>query len=85
MKIATLIAIVGLSTAGAALAQDAPAGGPPSPDARAAVRAACSADMASLCAGKEGREAMMCIRDNSDKVSAGCKDALSKMQRPPAG
>jgi hypothetical protein len=24
----------------------------------------------------------MCLRSNSDKVSAGCKDAMSKLHRP---
>jgi hypothetical protein len=44
--------------------------------------------MKTLCDGKTGREAMMCIRDSADKVSAPCKDAMAKMmaaRRPPAG
>ncbi len=52
------------------------------PDMKAAhdaVMTACAADTKSLCADKQGREAMMCLRSNTDKVSAGCKDALSKM------
>jgi hypothetical protein len=42
--------------------------------------------MKTLCDGKEGREAMMCMREAGDKVSAPCKDAMSKMmaaRRPP--
>ena len=39
--------------------------------------------------GKAGRELMMCMRENTDKLSAPCKDAMSKMPRrqppPPAG
>jgi hypothetical protein len=47
--------------------------------ARQAMRQACAADMKTLCDGKEGREAMMCMRDAGDKVSAPCKDAMAKM------
>jgi len=39
----------------------------------------CAADMKTLCDGKTGREMMMCMRDNGDKVSAPCKDAMGKM------
>ncbi len=45
---------------------------------REAVRKACEPDMKSLCAGKEGREAMMCMMQNRDKISAACKDAMTK-------
>jgi hypothetical protein len=39
-----------------------------------------------LCPDKKGREAMMCLRSNQDKVSADCKDAMAKMpKRPPGG
>jgi hypothetical protein len=52
------------------------------------MRAACAADMKTLCDGKERREAMMCMRENMDKVSQPCKDAIAKMPRrgppPPA-
>jgi hypothetical protein len=44
--------------------------------------------MKTLCDGKERREAMMCLRDNAEKASPGCKDAMSKMPRrapQPAG
>jgi len=56
----------------------------PTPEMRAArqaVRQACAADLQTLCAGAEGREAMMCLRDNADQASAGCKAALAKMPR----
>ncbi len=85
LKILTILAT--LSTAGAAFAQDRP---PPSPEmqaARQAVMKACAADMKTLCDGKAGREAMMCMRENADKVSQPCKDALAAMPRrgpPPA-
>jgi len=38
---------------------------------------ACAADAKKLCGGKQGREMMRCIRQNQDKVSAGCKAAVS--------
>ena len=41
--------------------------------------------MKKLCPGQEGREAFMCLRQNEDKQSAGCKAAMAKMRamRPP--
>ncbi len=52
---------------------------------REAMEKACSVDMSSLCAGKTGREAGECLRGAGDKVSAPCKDALSKMGGPGGG
>ncbi len=42
------------------------------------VAAACSADIAKLCAGKshEGREVRTCLETNKAKVSVACKAAL---------
>ena len=55
--------------------------------ARDAMRKACDPDMKKLCPGQEGREAFMCLRQNEDKQSAGCKAAMAKMRamRPPGG
>jgi hypothetical protein len=85
MKLQLAAAVAALAFAGAALAQP-PAGGgggqAPSPEmqaARQAVQQSCAADMKTLCDGKQGREAMMCMRDNSDKASQPCKDAMAKM------
>jgi multidrug efflux system membrane fusion protein len=63
----------------------------PSPEMAAVfaeIRKACAPDTAKLCPGLEGRESMMCLRQNDDKLSAGCKAARAKMPRrpqPPAG
>lgn len=93
MKVTIAAAFAALAMGGAALAQEpAPGGGQgPSPEmlaARQAMMQACAADMKTLCDGKApGREAMMCMRENAEKLSAGCKDAMSKMPRrqpPPA-
>jgi hypothetical protein len=88
MKLRIAIALSTLALAGAAFAQQ-PAGGgggggqnasPAMQEARKAMQEACAADMKSLCDGKEGREAMMClIRDNRDKASKPCQDAIGKM------
>lgn len=51
--------------------------------AHAAVMKACSADIQSLCADKKGREVMMCLHANTDKLSSGCKDALSTLHKGP--
>ena len=69
-----------LTLAGAALAQ--PPAGAPTPAmqaARQAMMESCAADMKTLCDGKTGREALMCIRENNEKVSSPCKDALAKI------
>jgi hypothetical protein len=60
-------------------------GGGPSPEMRALfqqARAACANDMKTLCGDKQGREAMMCLRQNSDKTSQPCKDAMAKLPPP---
>ena len=69
---------VALGLAGAVFAQ----GAAPMQAARAAMEQACSADIASLCAGKTGRDAGECLNAAGDKVSPGCKDAMSKMGGP---
>jgi hypothetical protein len=53
--------------------------------ARAAMREACAADMQKLCEGKTGREGFMCLRENADKASQGCKDAMAKMRAAAGG
>lgn len=94
MRLKIAITLAALVMAGSALAQPAaePGGsGGPSPEmmaARQAMRQACAADVKTLCDGKMSREAMMCLRENAAKVSAPCKDAMTKMmaaRRPPAG
>jgi hypothetical protein len=83
MKLRITLTLATLAVAGSALAQP-PAATPEMQAARAAMRQACAADMKTLCDGKEGREMMQCMRASADKVSAPCKDAMSKMpQRPP--
>jgi multidrug efflux system membrane fusion protein len=47
--------------------------------AREAMHKACDPDMKKLCPGQEGREAFMCLRENSTKATAACQTALSKM------
>jgi hypothetical protein len=46
------------------------------------VRDACASDMAKLCGDKQGREQFMCMRQNQDKASQPCKDAMSKLPAP---
>jgi hypothetical protein len=47
-----------------------------------AVARACKADAQHLCAGKTGQEAQQCLKSNADKVSANCKEAMSKTTQP---
>jgi hypothetical protein len=86
MKIGALLMMTALAAAGLAQAQ-APDGGP-APDrqaARQAMMKACDSDIKGLCADKQGRELMMCLRENSTKLSSGCSDAMAKMPARPAG
>jgi hypothetical protein len=83
MKIVALLGIATLAAAAIVQAQN-PGDSPPPADrqaARVAVMKACNTEITNLCAGKEGREVMMCLRSDTDKLSAGCKDALSSMPR----
>jgi hypothetical protein len=83
MKLRITLTLAAMAVAGAAFAQPPAGGGAgPSPEmqaARQAMMQACSADMKTLCDGKQGREMMQCMRENADKTSAPCKDAMSKM------
>jgi len=74
--------------AGAALAQTPPPGGPPGggppPEMREAMekmRTACADDIKTTCNGAEGRERMMCLRQNEAKLKPACKQAMDKMPR----
>jgi multidrug efflux system membrane fusion protein len=49
------------------------------------VRQACAGDLQKLCAGAEGREAMMCLRQHADQASAGCKAAVAQMPHRGSG
>jgi hypothetical protein len=80
MKLKLLALVAGLAAAASASAQP-PA---PPPEAMAAVQKACAADAASLCAGKTDQQIPMCLFANTDKVSPGCKEAMSKLP-PPGG
>jgi hypothetical protein len=82
MKLSSLLLVVSLLSAAAVQAQTPPAPSPEEQASRDAVRKSCAADIQSLCADTKGHEAMMCLRSNQDKVSAGCKDAMSKLHRP---
>jgi len=82
MKLAILALCASLLGSAVAQAQE------PAPDAqnaaREAMRQACSDDMNKLCSGKTGREMGQCMRANTEKLSAPCKDAMAKMPRPSA-
>ncbi|HEY4339277.1 MAG TPA: hypothetical protein VGM97_04980 [Steroidobacteraceae bacterium] len=81
MKIRTLI-LLGAALAAPALYAQAPPQSPEMQAAREAVTKACSNEAA--CTGKTGREMFACLRTNTDKLSAGCKEAMSKMPARPA-
>jgi hypothetical protein len=78
MKRSGLILFAALMASGSVMAQ-MPGGSPEMQAAREAMMKSCQADIKSLCSDKEGREMMMCLRSSNDKLSAGCKEAMSKM------
>jgi hypothetical protein len=88
MKLTPMIMLAALAAASVASAQpQGGGGGAPSPEvqaARDAMRQACAADVKTLCDGKQGREMMMCMRDNAEKLSGPCKEAMSRMPARPA-
>jgi|HubBroStandDraft_3_1064219.scaffolds.fasta_scaffold188783_2 hypothetical protein len=91
MKQHTLLIIAALSVSAACAQAQTPGDSPAPADrqaARAAIAKACDADIKSYCSDQHGRELMMCLRTNADKLSAGCKDAMASMRRtappPPA-
>lgn len=69
-------AVVFASLSGPAFAQSL------SPSQTAALRAACEADVRSICSGVQpgGGRLIQCLKANPDKVSPPCKDALAKAQ-----
>jgi hypothetical protein len=85
MKLHTLVLLAAAMAAPSVFAQAPPAPSPEMQAARDAVAKACATDESTLCSGKTGREMFQCLRTNSDKVSAGCKDAMSKLPQRPQG
>ena len=82
MKLHTLVLLAAAMAAPSVFAQ-APAPSPEAQAARDAVTKSCANEAA--CTGKTGREMFQCLRANTDKLSAPCKDALAKLPaRPPA-
>jgi hypothetical protein len=86
MKLTAISILGALALAGAAQAQPQGGGGGLSPEvhaAREAVAKACAADARTLCQDKQGREMMMCLRDNAPKLSQPCQEAMAKMPPRP--
>ena len=80
LKLWLAASLLGLA-AGSAIAQAPPGGGPP-PEMREAMekmRTACADDFNTTCKGAEGRERMMCLRQNQAKLKPACKAAMDKM------
>ena len=44
------------------------------------ARQACAADLRSFCDGKRGRERQDCVRDNQEKFSSTCQDAMRNVR-----
>ena len=74
MKLLSVSILAALTLAAGAQAQTTPG----SSDVQNA-RKACRSDAMKLCPGKRGNEAAACLRSNSDKITADCKNALAKV------
>ncbi len=86
LRAMTVMMLAALAAAGSTLAQTPDSAPPPDRQAaREAMMKACTGDIQSLCADKQGREMMMCLRGNSTKLSPGCSDAMAKMPMRPPG
>ncbi len=48
--------------------------------ARREARQVCVADLRSFCDGKRGRERGDCLRDNQEKFSSACRDAMRDLR-----
>ena len=83
MKLHTLVLLAAAMVAPSVFAQAPPAPSPEAQAARDAVTKACANE--SACTGKTGREMFQCLRTNTDKLSAPCKDAMAKLPARPAG
>jgi hypothetical protein len=86
MQVGVRLFVAALAVTGSVVAQTS-GGHSPSADrqaAHAAVMQACEAEIKSLCADQHSHEGMQCLRKNTDKLGAGCHDALSKLHRPAA-
>ena len=82
MRILTALLCLSLTAAATSFAQAPPAPSPEMMAAREKMTKACQADMKSLCGGKDGREAMMCLRSApQDKLSTSCKGAMDDMAK----
>lgn len=78
MKKITLIAF----SAAMALATTAWSADPPKSHNNSGMREACAADIATHCAGvAQGQATMQCVMKNRDKMSDGCKTAMSAMRQ----
>jgi hypothetical protein len=52
-------------------------------DALDGVHKACNGQVEKLCPGKQGPDAVACLKSKEDNVSSECKQAISKVPKPP--
>jgi hypothetical protein len=80
-KSGLLWVVCAVACARIAVADQAPTAPPsPSPQALAALHAACDADIQKLCPGVQpgGGRILACLKEHKDDVSGGCKQAVAK-------
>ncbi|MBS0319927.1 MAG: hypothetical protein JSR18_05250, partial [Proteobacteria bacterium] len=86
MRSSPLHAVVSIALAGATLAVTPLASAQPTPAQQSAIRANCRSDFMAQCSGVTpgGAEALQCLTQHVDTVSAACKQALVAVAKPAA-
>jgi hypothetical protein len=82
MKPSLIALTTTLALAGAADAQTRDTPRPGAPPMKESIRRACESDAQTFCAGTQERERSLCLLNNLDRVSDGCKTALGTPQTP---
>ena len=77
MKLASLV-VIGAFLAGGYTQAQTPSAPSRTASGSEAVHPACREAAQRLCAGKQGQDAVSCLKSNADKVPAKCKEHLSK-------
>jgi hypothetical protein len=73
MKLTSLLLIGALAAGGYAYAQSQPA---PAGGGKEAVPPACREAVQRVCAGKQGQDAVSCLKSNAEKLPPKCKEAV---------
>lgn len=77
MKLTSLV-LIGALLAGAYTQAQTPAAPSSTAGRQEAIPPACKEALKRLCSGKQGQDAVSCLKSNADKLPAKCKEHFSK-------